>query len=443
MKKILRKTILFLSSLFGGRYAGKMIGMFDFCRDVICSNQKVFAGQIHNRMDINNVIPSVEIKEKASHTILPTDKIKVRIVYPAGDSWNNIHTLYESFAADDRFQTYVVVKNEARFISIMESVGCHYVTYNNYSIKEDRPDIFISCFYAGLERDIVFPGCRKYIGKVYLFIPSAVMNEETRDIHWDYIKRANIYTEPDYIIADPLVYNSLEGYVEDSKRIVMGGCQFDEIFREVGKKHPVPESWGKLKGKTTFLWATDHGINESYPKNGFTVDLYLQPMLKFFAEHLEYGLIFRPHPQLIREMWNSRKFWTADDVNKLKLYIESTPNIIWDDTFDFCCAYDVCSGLIVDANCSITLSFLTTGKPICRLLRYDMKEWLVSPELHDCYYYANNFEECKNFMDMVASGEDSKKEAREKGFKYAILNFDGLNGRRMKDFIASDYLKAY
>ncbi len=442
MKKLLRKLILTISSLFKGRYAGKMIGLFDFCRDVICKNEKVFAGQIHKRMALESIVPSLNCKSSENPDIEITDKIKVRIVYPSGDSWNNIHTLYEEFVKDDMFQTYVLVKDESRFVNIMQKYNCNYVTYNNYSLVQDNPDIFIYCFYGKHEGELVFPDCRRFINRAYLFIASAVMNEENNDIHWELIRKANVYMKPDIVIADPLVYNALRGYVEDSKLIEMGGCQFDEIYREVGKNHPFPVEWKKIIGKKVFLWATDHGINESYPKNGFTVDLYLRNMIEFFLEHQDYALIFRPHPQLIREMFQQKKFWSYDDVMKIKSYFESTPNIIWDETSDFCCAYDICDALIVDANCSITCSFLTTGKPICRLMRYDIREWLVSPELYDCYYYAQNFNECINFMNMIAKGEDPKEPVRKNGMEKAILHFDGMNGKRMKEFITNDYYKS-
>ena len=440
MKKFISFVVLHLSSLFRGIYAGKIIGFLDFCREVICGNQTVFAGKVHRRMDINNIIPSSKELLEEYPIIEPTNKIKVRIVFPEGDSWNNIHSLYDEFSNDDRFQTYVLILNENRFVRIMKSVGCRYVITDHYSLKDDKPDILIACFYGSYDKNMIFPECRKYIKRFYSFIPSVIMNEMNNDIHWKIIKKGNIYTNPDRYIVDPLVYNALKGYVENDKLIKMGGCQFDELYNELGKNHVPPQTWDKLQNKIVYLWATDHGLNESYPKNGFTVDLYLGKMLKYFSEHLDKALIFRPHPQFIREMMRDGHFWSMDDLCKLKSYINSTPNVVWDDSFDFCCAYNVCDALIVDANCSIICSFLTTGKPICRLMREDMKEWLVCPELYDCYYYAHNFDECIDYINLVHSGNDPKKLLREDGRHKAILHFDGSNGVRMKNFIADDYL---
>ena len=440
-KIVLKRIVIWVSSIRGGRYAGKMIGFLDFCREVICHNEKVFAGQIYKRMDLNLIIPHDEDNKIMGYRIEPTDKIKVRIVFPGGCSWNNIHTLYDAFIKDDRFQTYVLAEEIPQFIEIMEKVGCRYVSYDNYSIEQDRPDILVATFYSSYDKGLVYPGCRKYVKCFVAAIPNPVMNEENNDIHWQYINRSYQPFNPDYYLADPLVYNSLKGYVENKKLVSMSNPQFDEIFKEVGKNHPVPESWNKLKGKKVFLWATDHGINESYPKNGFTVDLYLSDMINYFNQHHEIGLIFRPHPQFIREMLRKKRFWNTDDVQKLRTYIDLSPNIVWDDTHDYCCAYDTCDALIVDANCSITLSFLTTGKPICRLMRYDMKEWLISPELHDCYYYAHNYDECIEYMQKIIEGVDELKEKRKEAMKFAIPYFDGKNGERMKDYIVEDYFK--
>ena len=437
MKKILRKLINTFATFQNGKYAGKLIGMFDFCRDTICNNPQTFAGQVHERMRIVNIIPTSAEIIKKSAKIEPTDRVKLRIVYPAGCAWNHIHSMYEAFACDDRFQTYVLVRDSVEFTSILDRYECRYVTYNNYDFKEDCPDVLVATFYSSFDRDLIYDGCRQYIGKVFAEIPNVVMNEKNDDIHWKFVSNAYKYISPDYWLLDPLVYNSLKKYVESSKLVKMGSPQFDEIFEEVGKDHPWPESWNKLKGKKILLWATDHGINESYPTNGFTIDLYLSKMLHYFSNHSEIGLIFRPHPEFVREMGRNGHFWTMDDINKLKTYMASTSNIVWDDTHDYCRAYDACDALIVDANCSITCSFLVTGKPVCRLLRNDINEWLISPELHDCYYYAHGFEECISYFRMIYRGEDPLVEKRREVSKMAVLHFDGKNGNRIKDFVLS------
>lgn len=444
VKKILYRLLILISSFHRGLFAGKMIGFLDFCRKVICENKETFAGQIHERMKLYNLLPESSSDGVIdNNTIVATDKIKVRIVYPSGCSWNNIHTLYSAFMEDERFQTYVLVRKEIRFINIMKKVGCSYIILDDYDLRVDRPDILIVTSYSSSDPEISFPQCRFFVKKIYSVFPNAVMNEKDDEIHWKYVSNAYKYLNPDYYIVDPLPYNSLIKYIPSEKLIKLGNPQFDEIYNEVGKNHSIPKNWDKLRGKKVFLWATDHGINESYPKNGFTIDLYLGKMIRYFSEHEELGLIFRPHPEFIREMLHGGHFWTNDDIQCIKDYMFTSPNMIWDDTYDYCCAYDICDALIVDINCSITVTFLTTGKPICRLKRYDIEEWLISPELYDSYYYANNMDECVEFINNICVGIDPKKELRKSAFKKAILYFDGCNGQRIKKYIVEDYLNDY
>lgn len=434
MKKLIGRLLIFISSSFGGKYAGKLLGLFDYCRSVICSNNKVYAGAIHERMSMRNIIPISESDKDIG--IEPScGRIKVRIVYPVGDSWNNIGSIYQAFSNDDRYQCFVIVANEPRFVAIMKKVGCKYTFLHNYDVKVDRPDILITAYYSSADSQISFEGCRKYIGKVFAVIPNAVMNEKNNDIHWNYIKNAHKYLNPDYYLVDRQVFSALSGYIDGARLVEMGNPQFDELFVRLSQPHTIPYGWDKLKNRTIILWATDHGINESYPTNGFTVDLYLADMLHYFSKHPEFGLIFRPHPQFIREMILGGHFWNDIDLRQLKEYIDNTENIVWDDTIDFCAAYKTCDAILVDLNCSISCSALTTGKPICRLKRYDMVEWEVSKDLSYCYYYASNINECIDFFIQVQSHKDPNKVARNECLKKAILNFDGKNGERIKEFI--------
>lgn len=438
MKKFIKKLIQVICSIHSGKYAGRFLAFLNYCKRSIIETPGTFPFNIYKRMDMNEILPNIEFSDES--IIEPTNRIKVRILYPGGDSWNNIHTLYEAFLSDDRYQTYVIVPTFKKFVDIMLDNNCKYVTLSNYDVKLDNPDIFIATYYSTSDDCLNFPGCRQYIKFLVASIENAVMNEKNTEIHWDYISRAYKYLNPDYYLVDRLVYNGLKGYVPDDKLVEMGNPQFDEIYREVGRHHPTPSGWEKLLGKKkVFLWATDHGINESYPTNGFTVDLYLKDFLDFFASHKELGLIFRPHPQFIREMAIKHVFWNEYDLQMFRSYCDNSDNIVFDETYDYCCAYDKCDALLVDLNCSITCSFLTTGKPICRLMRTDIDEWIISPELESCYYFAKGFSEIEQFIFMIMEGHDSKEQERRIALSKAVLHFDGNNGERMKEFISDRF----
>lgn len=439
MRSLVKRIIHFICSIQNGRYGGKILAFLNFCKSSVIDCPNTFSAGIYKRMNMNEILPKIEFRDES--VIELTSKVKVRILYPGGDSWNNIHTLYEAFISDERYQTYIIVPTLKKFVDIMLDNGCKYVTLKNYDVKIDKPDIFVATYYSTSDECINFPGCRNYMKFVIASIENAVMNEKNTDIHWNYINSAYKYLEPDFYLVDRLVYNGLRGYVPDEKLVEMGNPQFDEIYREVGRQHPIPSGWEKLSGKKkVFLWATDHGINESYPTNGFTVDLYLKAMLHYFAVHKDVGLIFRPHPQFIREMSIKHIFWSDLDVQVFRDYCDNSDNVVFDESYDYCCAYDACDALMVDANCSITCSFLTTGKPICRLMRTDINEWLISPELKDSYYYARGFDEVEKFMELVIEGRDEKENERHVALSKAILHFDGKNGERMKSFIDSAFI---
>lgn len=444
IKKILKKII----RDFIGSSEKNAEYMFRFAKNVesaVKDTSGTFANHLYKSLDMQKLIPCENILpgKNCIKQINNTDKIKVRIVYPSGDSWNNIHTMYDAFVDDERFQTVVLVENYHKYIDIMNKTECTYMILDDYDIKIDCPDILIATYYSVSDESIAFNGCRQYVKLMIAAIPNVVMNEENTDIHFRYIMNAYQKMEPDYYLVDKLPFIGLQGYIPRQKLIQMGSPQFDEIFFQMNKTSECPSGWNKLKGKRTIMWATDHGIQGFRPTNGLTIDCYLKSLIDYFRKHEEMGLIIRPHPFLIRELTNADGFWSMTDYKQLVDYCEKSPNVVWDDTFDYCNAFNMSDGYMIDANCSMICAALALDKPICRLQRPDIDEWYIHQDLSECYYYAKNMEEITDFIEMVKKGKDSKREIRYSHSKDAYVAFDGLNGKRMKDFIVEKYIEMF
>lgn len=83
--------------------------------------------------------------------------------------------------------------------------------------------------------------------------------------------------------------------------VEMGNAKFDGIYQAMQRKHYLGK-WRKLKGKITVLLTTTHGINNESEPVACTFDLYVKTIFDYAAHNQEIGIIFRPHPALVREM---------------------------------------------------------------------------------------------------------------------------------------------
>lgn len=436
IKKFIKKIIIGMNP----KITRKIFDFAVFVLDTIRNSSCTFVYKIHKRMDPSNFLPEGTVEKKGNQVLLEdllveTTKKRIRIVYPSGTSWSCIGTLYDALKADDRYQVYVITENYPNYIKVMVDKKCDYITLDDYDITQDKPDVLIMTSYSSTPKKLKLEEIHKFAGKIIALFPNVIINEPDMDDHWRWVKNAYEIVNPDYYLFDSLPYKFSGGYIDEDKAVHIGCPIFDELYEKMQNASECHKSYEKLKGKKTFLWATDHGIRETHAIEALSIDLYIKEFFEYFAEHTELGLIIRLHPYLKRELLKAGSFWTESDFAKIREYCDKSPNIVWDEVQDYSYAFKASDALLVDVNCGFTFSYLVTGKPICRLMRNDMSVSLIHPEFNDAYYFAKNMDECKNFINTVVSQTDTKKEKRKTVFKETIHFFDGQNGQRIKAFI--------
>lgn len=409
-------------------------------QNTIRTTPGTFTYDIHQKMCVDTFLPKdrelLPTGVPMSELLVPTDKKRVRIVYPSGTSWSCIGTVYEALLRDKRYQVYVIAENYPNYLRVMADKGCAFINLDNYDVRQDKPDVLILTSYSWTDPRLCLSDIHMYVGKVLALFPNVVINETDMDEHWRWVENAYAAVNPDYYLFDSLPHRFSAGYIPAEKAKRMGCPIFDELYEKMQKTDEHP-AYAKLKGKKTFLWATDHGLNETHAIEALAIDVYIKDMFAYFSAHPECGLIVRLHPYLKREILESGAFWTENDFRKLKEYCENSPNIVWDEVPDYSYAFLASDAMLVDMNCGFLISYLCTGKPICRLMRDDMEVRSIHPELMDTFSYAKNFAECQRFIEDVSAGVDAKLELRRKTFEDAVLHFDGGNGRRVKEFVDS------
>lgn len=363
-------------------------------------------------------------------------KIKVRITYSNSNFWNAINLLIQAFYEDSIFDVVIIIAaitdcEAEKITKQLLQKGYRYFLFDEYQLEWDKPDILIltNSFdkMASQEKN-----SRKYARLIVAEDMQLIWYKtESVDQFWEKREKAYERHQPDFYLYDSLLYQEIKGSRYFSEKIIeMGNPKFDGIYAMIQNKKYFGR-WEKLKSKKCVLWTTGHGIGI----NSF--DLYAKTIFEYAANHLEFGLIFRPHHAFIEEMLNFG-YWSTEDLKKLKKYCDYTANVVYDDTETYDISMSISDGILTDVFCGIICSALPTLKPIC--VTYRSKEVIpCHEELLKNYYCAYNTKDIKVFFDMILNGKDTMLHLRKQASKIYIKNFDGKNSLRVKEFVKEKY----
>lgn len=386
---------------------------------------------VRERLKLENLLPDQAIENTAYQAVCSSAKIKVRIIFWGHYVlWNAMQSVVEAFRKDDRFELLIVcVTNDIDTLACVRQYGT-YIKYKNYDIQADEPDIVIY--------NVAGFNVKSDNSKLRVFIPCTIINGAERDSQREvrvWQKRLRNEMKADVCFCEKNLYKRFLGIDTGAEWVLSGNPKLDLIYEKTKFPPEMPASWKKIKDKKVILWAFDHNWNTT----GVTFDLYAQAFFKYFLEQKDLGLIIRPHECYPKELI-IQHIWTEQDIQRLKQYCENTPNIIWDDSFDYGLAYSMADAVITDINCGITISALPLDVPIAVLQRFDGYPGVPQyPDVMEALYQITGHEELFAFFEMILKDEDPLKESRQAMKEEYIANFDGKNGQRIKDRIVEMY----
>lgn len=364
------------------------------------------------------------------------ERIKVRIFHRLYCYWNNVSSLCTAFLEDENIDLKIIVRAEqldTRVGGQITSQGMSFLLEKDYDVCYDKPDVVILTIPWG-EYDIHPISIRK---NARLIVALSMPLVEYADYSVsELIKDGFGKFMPDYYLVDRLLYNSMKNLKPTYGSIIeMGSPKYDGIFDSLNKTE-IPKPWKKIKGKRILLWTTDHGIYDGRISYELTFDLYAKYIFDFALRNKDIGLVFRPHPTLITELFRGG-YWDNHTYNQLKHYVNSSENVVWDefDSYDY--AYSVADAIIVDGYCGMICSVLPLDKPVGVTYRsFDRPIERLHPDLVNNYYTIENVNELNEFLENVVKlGKDDKKDMRKNAVSDYLCNFDGKNGERIKTFV--------
>ncbi len=326
----------------------------------------------------------------------------------------------------------------------MEEVGCRFVDCREYDIASDVPDVLLlSHLYEEIQLgspDVVRDACKKIVvASSFLINYEYSTNSMIEQID-------HVYSElqPDLFFFDSMVYDEL--HCNSSFRYncsEMSNAKYDGIYKSMSNSERIRSNvkWAKMKDRKVFLWIVDHGffgVNNDCSLSvcdDFTFDLFGKPLIEYVLDKEDIGLIIRPHPSFIRDMYECG-LWTDEIFGLITSGFASTDNIILDLSDTYNDAIAISDGILIDSKCGAVFSVLPTMKPICLISRPLMSlKSNYEKAIVDSLYYANSMNGIIGFFDMILNDKDQKKSDRAEVSRTIVKHFDGRNGERIVDAI--------
>jgi CDP-glycerol:poly(glycerophosphate) glycerophosphotransferase len=375
---------------------------------------------------------------------VPADR-PVRVAFfvqAAAENWNSTASVWRAFADDPRCDTKLVLMPfvhpdypAGRTIAtqfIEQSIP--FVRCEHYDVRRERPDVaFFQNPYdhtrpAPFHVANVLPLVRRIAYVPYGLEIGGGSN--------------NLMLQ----FAKPLQQNAWRVFVrsERAKRlyalhcpagnahcVVTGHPKLDAVLA-TRPEHVDPELAAWAEGKRVVLWNPHFSVCR---ENNLwsTFMKWKDVLLRFFEERRDLALLARPHPMLFKHALNERMM-TADEIAAFRARIAASPNIRLDERSDYRHAFAVSSALLSDGS-SFLLEYPATGKPLLYLPNPGGVGLNEDGEVVGSYYQAQNEPELLEFLNMVARGEDPKREARMARYAEFMHGIDGKVGERIRDHV--------
>lgn len=310
------------------------------------------------------------------------------------------------------------------------------ISYEKYQLSKKSPDIvFYLKPYDSIPKEYYIDEIEKVIEKV-VFIPYAINTVTDKETFryayglpisnkaWIFVS----HCKRDRDNAIKYSYNKGENIV------VIGHPRMDLVNVDYSNDSFYKEIEKKANGRKIFLYDPHHTVNESYKWGTFKI--YGLDILKYFNEHKDVFLVYRPHPLL--KLALEKEFGKNSSFMKEYNKLLKSENIIYDTTGDYLISMHISDYLICDAN-SFLSEFVMYKKPVIYTMFPNCKK-IDDKDLESMIYTGKNIKEIYKYMDDLRNGKDILKAIRdEKVESYFCYDENKTVAEKLIDIIKKEY----
>jgi hypothetical protein len=382
------------------------------------------------------------------------EKIRIAFLFQMASFWPSWETFFLECVNDPRFDVKLYLVQDGVDISrhtesaesFLQENNLDFIPFDYSNFRKFNPHIaVIQTPYETLHRKPYLYSLRlKRLEIRVIYIPYGIELADTAAARHDHFREPvlknawRIYTLSDEFKRE------YEKYCENAQAVrALGLPRFDSLVQ----KHRFTLSndlQSRIKGRKIVVWHThfakvilDSGVEKQ-------VTPYLEEYIEFAEKLADYQkelfFIFLPHPRFgddaVNET-NNRK------SAKLLEIIGSAPNTYIDRADDYRPSLLNANVIITDRS-ALMIESAVVGVPVLYLENIDYREPIFPPlvPLMESYYKGTGSKDIVKFLDMVHSGIDEKKPARESALRKCIPYMDGKCAERIKnDILSSNYEK--
>ncbi|GAB1157982.1 hypothetical protein YWY31_40070 [Paenibacillus illinoisensis] len=239
------------------------------------------------------------------------------------------------------------------------------------------------------------------------------------------------------VVQSPMLKQAyINSGMDERKLLDLGSPKIDAVLRQNDIKDPYLNLWKDIqRERKTFLFNT--GIADLLSTD--TWYSRIEETINYFLENAHFSLIWRPHP-LTEITLKTMRPNIKQSYAEIKQRIDNSTNIFVDSSSDAYPAINLSDAIISDYS-SIMLQYIATGKPVLGLLNREVlgADRFYFADYLGCYLTGEG-DTISQFVEMVDSNQDFKKEERLVRFNRSITNSDGTSGMKIHSSIKLDLL---
>ncbi len=290
-----------------------------------------------------------------------------------------------------------------------------------YDLKKEKPDyIFIQRPYDNyLPQEYHISSLKQYSKICYIPYAFELMNLRNVAMPDFFVKSIDMFfctQNEEYNYCKTIIKNANDGiqrYVYD--------IGYPSLYNIVKKAKEYNSAFSKIDKKNNFnvIWTPRWTIDDKLFKTSFFE--YKDKIIKYVKKQKNINFIFRPHP-LAFENFIKEKLMTKMQV---KNYLDQfkNSNMYYDNSSEYYYTFAESDVLITDFS-SIIIEYFIFNKPIIYCYSKNENETDFMKNLKECFYCVENWDELKNILEKLKSGNDPLKKKRENVLKEILKKYE-------------------